>query len=131
MTGLVRALLAAALVAACGLPAACAGPLAGELVQIRILNGSSETMEGVRVALDDGWMEAGTLEPGEATNHVPVGRAYRTATAEARVRGVLLRLQVIDHVGEEPLRPGLYTYRLDVVDEEHLTLQVIRDYLQD
>lgn len=97
------------------------------LVEVRVRNGSAVVMEDVRIWLSGGPVEYPTLEPGEVTAYRAVERAYRIATVEATIDGELQRLQVIDFVGEDPLRPGRYTYRLGLFEGVSLTLELVED----
>jgi hypothetical protein len=57
-----------------------------------------------------------------------VERAYGYAYVEAIVDGRTLRLVPIDHVGEDYLKAGSYTYELGVYgDAQSLTHRLVRD----
>ena len=81
-------------------------------VEVRVRNGSSLTFdEGVLYVHMDSILFT-SLEPGLETPYQEVERAYRIATTQVVTGSDTARLQVIDYVGEEPLRPGRYTFVL-------------------
>jgi len=85
-------------------------------VEVRVRNGSSLTFdEGILYIHMDSILFT-SLEPGLETPYQEVERAYRIATTQVVTGPDTARLQVIDFVGEEPLRPGQYTFVLSFFD---------------
>ena len=107
----------------------CPGLVGPASPEIRVLNASSRTMEGVTVAFPDDEVVYGTLAPGAASGYRAVERAYRYAYVRTTVDGDTMVLQPIDYVGETLLEPGRYTYRLDLADTDGpwLTLELVVD----
>lgn len=95
-------------------------------VEVRVRNGSQRTMEDVVVAFPypGGDMDYGTLVPGEVSDYRMVERAYRYAGIRVVVGGDTLGLVPVDYVGETPLSPGRYTYRLGLFEGRSLMLEL-------
>ena len=94
-------------------------------VQVRVRNASTFGFESVVVHFPGSREEYGAVAAGETSDYRKVQTAYRIATVEVLVEGALLRLQVIDYVGEQTLPPGRYTYRLLVDVEGNLGLELV------
>ena len=80
--------------------------------EVRIQNASNAPFDSVLVDFSGQREFYGLIEAGEATGYRAVSKAYRCAYVEVHFadgRGVI---QPIDYVGEKPLEPGRYTYRL-------------------
>lgn len=77
-------------------------------------NASDVRYDEVTLYTVDGPRTYSDLTPGARSPYVPVSAAYRIATTQVVLGGDTLRLQVIDHVGEEPVDAGRYTYVLSV-----------------
>lgn len=101
---------------------------------LRILNLTGSDLDDVRVE-QPGGDEAGApgqvidFEPvaaGAYTGYQEVGEVYRFGHIEAHGPGVDFVLRPYDYVGEEPLPPGRYTYRLGS-NQGRLTLDVGKD----
>lgn len=105
--------------------AGCRSAMEPSDVQVRVRNASALDFESVAVQFPGSREEYGALAAGEATDYRAVETAYRIATVEVRVEGEVLRLQVIDYVGETPLPAGRYTYRLIVAGGERLELELV------
>lgn len=73
-------------------------------------------MSDLVVHLPEETLRVDALAAGEASAFREVGTAFRIATTEGLVNGEPFRIQVIDHVGEEPLGAGRFTYVLVVTD---------------
>ena len=95
---------------------ACTGPVTGgtDQVQVRIANRSAQDFERVTVTFPSGKEDYGRVEKGKSTDYRPVEQAYRIAQVEVLANGRTLTLQPQDYMGESPLRPGRYTYALNV-----------------
>lgn len=120
-----------ALVLAAGLAlAACDDlPLVGGSTELRVENGSELDMSGIVVFLPEERLTADELPAGARTPYREVERAFRIATVDGVVEGEPFHLQVIDHVGEEPLGDGRFTYVLEVyaMDPPVVSLRLRRD----
>jgi hypothetical protein len=105
-------------------------PLApDQTLEVRVHNGSTFTFgEGVLYTHRDS-ITFTALGPGQETPYQEVERAYRIATAQVVTGSDTARLQVIDFVGEEPLKPGRYTYVLSFFEGRttSLTLDLQKD----
>lgn len=86
-------------------------------VLIRIENSSSYNMNRTKVHFPEKKIMYGRILSGRKSSFKDVGKAYRYAYIETTVNDIKLVLQPIDYVGETPLEPGLYNYRLSI-DEE-------------
>lgn len=95
---------------------------------LRVENATEWTMEELIVYVTPP-IEVDRLEAGERTDYREVDQAYRIATVNVRIDGTPDGLQVIDFVGESPLGPGRFTYRLDVNGEpgSSLILTLVED----
>jgi len=110
------ALLSAVLLLGCG----AFGP--DEPVEVRVRNATAVTFdEGVLYLPGDSILFPG-LKPGEATPYREVEKAYRIATNRVVSGTDTARLQVIDFVGERPLRPGRYTFVLSFSEDAPTSL---------
>ena len=108
-------LLLSLLASACGiLGTDASGPL-----QIRLANHSSRTMQQALVSFPGENVEYGSIISGGATSYKEVDEAYRYAYVEVMVEGRKLILQPVDYVGETTLKPGKYTYQLDINEENY------------
>ena len=98
-------------------------------VEVRVRNASALTFdEGVLYSHRDS-ITFTSLGPGQETPYQEVERAYRIATTQVVTGPDTARLQVIDFVGEEPLKPGHYTYVLSFFEGNptSLTLDLKKD----
>jgi hypothetical protein len=91
-------------------------------VEIRIANLSSFAFERVDVVFPEDEVSYGAIPAHGTSSYRGVSEAYRYAYIEVQISGEELVLQPIDYVGENTLRPGKYTYLLNVTVEGHLTL---------
>ena len=104
-------LLAAAL-------AGCAPVAATQETYVRLHNGTGRPLEAVRVTFTGLPVDYGDLAPGATSDYRRADGAYRYAKVEARIGGEPFTLQPIDFVGETPLGPGRFTYRLEPWPEQ-------------
>ena len=107
--------------------AGCRSTTAPSDVEVRVRNASTFDFESVVVQFPTSREDYGAVAAGNASGYREVETAYRIATVEVIVEGELLRLQVIDYVGEQRLPPGRYTYRLLADVEGNLGLELVRD----
>ena len=122
-SALVSAAFATGLVMACASPTAEEGPG----VAIRIANESGVHFDRVDVHFPGVTVEYGGIPAGVTTDYRTVDVAYRFATTEVEVNGHVYRIQVIDYVGETPLRDGRYTYALRLQPPASLDLRFRAD----
>jgi hypothetical protein len=54
------------------------------------------------------------IEPGEATDYVPVGNAYSYGYLDVTVDGARRVIQPIDYVGENYIGEGRFTYVITI-----------------
>ena len=110
-----RALLPRALLLGALLLSGCDSLGLSGTVEVRIQNVSSLLFTTVSFYAGDELQTYHDIRAGQGTPYVEaVQDAYPITTAEVVVEGDTVRLQVIDHVGEEPLSGGRYTYMLTV-----------------
>jgi hypothetical protein len=93
-------------------------------VEVRVRNGSDLTLDEATLFLPRGDLFFSDLSPGEASPYVDVPKAYRIASAEVVIGQDTARAQVIDYVGETPLKAGKYTYVFRVFEGSPSTLGV-------
>lgn len=79
-------------------------------VYIRVINNSDYTFTNIVVADQ----QFGDLPAQSSSDYQLFDRAYHYAYINVRVEGQEYILQPIDFVGEEPLRSGYYSYKLDI-----------------
>lgn len=91
-------------------------------VEVRVRNGSNLLVNEASVFLPGQTLEYSNLEAGEDTPYIEVGKAYDYASAQVVVGQDTARIQVIDYVGETPLKGGRYTYILRVFPGTPLTM---------
>lgn len=101
------------------------GPIDGR-VQIRIANETTSLFTSVEVLFPSDEVDYGALPAGARSEYRSVSVAYRFARVDVRIGETEHVLQPIDYMGEEPLEPGQYTYRL-YFHEQFLQLEAIRD----
>jgi hypothetical protein len=116
------AILLHVLVASCDNPFAASGD-----IEIRISNESSVAFDDVDVVFPEDSVDYGLVPAHGRSAYRGVSVAYRYALIIVKVGGQERRLQPIDYVGETELRPGRYTYLLDLTTEGHLTLDFLAD----
>ncbi len=91
-------------------------------VEVRVRNGSDLNLDEAALFLPGVTLEFLDLEAGETTPYSEVQKAYDYASAQVVVGQDTARIQVIDYVGETPLKGGRYTYILRVFPGNPLTL---------
>lgn len=107
--------------------AAC-GVTSPGTVRLRVANASQWNFEQVLVGFPEESLDYGSIPAGGASEYRVARKAYRYGRIEVRAGGTPMEMQPIDHVGEAPLSPGSYTYRIaiDTLRQE-LTLQLVED----
>lgn len=96
-------------------------------VEVRVENASGQLMADVVIGFPESDVDYGDVGPGAVTGYREVGLAYRYAAVRTVVAGDTLGLIPVDYVGETPLDPGHYTYRLGLFEGRNLTLELVRD----
>jgi hypothetical protein len=87
--------------------------------QVRVQNATGIDLDEVRVYLPTSEQEPvafGPVASGARSEYREFSVAYRFMRIEASGGSAGFTLQPYDFVGERPLSPGRYTYRLGVVD---------------
>jgi hypothetical protein len=92
---------------------------------IRIKNSSSIVFEEVQVG-DQETLHM-NVGPGEYSEYLPYEVAYRYAFISITAGGETFILQPVDFTGESELPTGLYTYELDITEEDGVTLNFLAD----
>jgi hypothetical protein len=97
--------------------------------EVRVQNATGADLDEVRVYVPTSEQEPvafGPVASGALTEYRELPVAYRYVRVEASGPAGSFMLHPYDFVGERPLRPGRYTYRLGVVDGR-LTLELDMD----
>jgi len=81
-------------------------------VEVRVQNGSNLVFNQGVLYLHSDSIVFTALAPGQSTPYQETEKAYEYATTQVITGSDTARIQVIDFVGEEPLRGGRYTYVL-------------------
>ena len=120
-----RTFLASALVLLASTGAGCdaSSPAA---VEVRVVNATGADFDDVAVGFDDPPVSYGPVADGAASAYRAFGVAYSYGYVRAETEAGELVLQPIDFVGEAPLAPGRYTFRLGA-EEGRLTLGLVAD----
>ncbi len=84
-------------------------------INIRVYNASNIDFAQVTIRFPDHVETYGPLMQGTHSEYRPTPMAYRYAHIEISAGDANYTLQPIDYVGETPLAPGRYTYRLSVM----------------
>jgi len=96
-------------------PTASSSPTAG--VHVRIYNDTGVTLHKVKVGFPGGVViGVDTMAPGTYSAYLGVDVAYQLASLEATADGHPYKLTPSDYVGEKPLDPGNYTYRIRLTE---------------
>jgi len=104
----------------------CSNPFSPDDIQIRIGNESAVPFDDVDVIFPSDEVDYGHVPSGGVSEYRRVEVAYAYARIDVRIGATKLWIQPIDYVGEPQLRPGRYTYALNVLDGR-LTLELKRD----
>ena len=95
--------------------------------QIRVMNSSDTDFAEVIVNIAGTDHNYSELNSGEVSDYITFEKAYRYAYIEVSTGDQDFVLQPVDYVGETPLSEGKYTYDLDLLDGQSLTLTLIKD----
>lgn len=90
-------------------------------VSIRVRNGSAYHFTSLVVNTSGGENSYGALGPGQSSDYAAFTRAYSYAAVKATINGTEVSFQPYDYVGETTLKPGQYTYVVDVVNQANGT----------
>ena len=97
-----------------------------DVAQVRVANASAVDFDAVAVAFTGPTRALGPVGAGEASGYEPFETAYRYGYVRVETEAGEFVLQPIDYVGEEPLAPGRYTFRLGI-EGDALTLDLVED----
>ena len=89
--------------------------------EVRVVNASALDFDAVEVAFTGPARALGPVAAGDASAYEPFDTAYRYGYVRVETEAGEFVLQPVDYVGEEPLAPGRYTFRLGI-DAGALTL---------
>jgi hypothetical protein len=90
-------------------------------VSIRVRNGSAYPFTSLVVNTSGGENNYGALAVGQSSDYAPFTRAYGYAAVKATINGAEVSFMPHDYVGETPLKPGQYTYVVEVVNQANGT----------
>ncbi len=94
-------------------------------VHIRIENATSEEFNNTFVDTSIGGSHNyGTIAAGDQSDYHAFTSAYRYALMTLDIGGEEYRFQPIDFVGETPLSPGKYTYKVEILDPAFKSLNI-------
>ena len=95
--------------------AGCSNPFStDDGTQIRLRNSSSFLLTAVTFQPGQPELKFARIEPGEATDYVPVNNAYPYGYLEVTVDGARRVIQPIDYVGESYIGEGRFTYVITI-----------------
>lgn len=100
---------------------ACQKELATEAA-LRIHNTSNITYDSVLVNAPGGKQVYHTIAAGGYSGYKPFLFLYNYAYIEVYFNNQVLKLQPLDYVGEEKLKPGKYRYELKVITGQQSSL---------
>jgi hypothetical protein len=112
----------------CCLLAACSKS-SEEGTRMRIYNSSDVVFDSVIVKSPGGNNRYYAIQPNSFSSYQPFEFIYSYAYIEVHFDSQFVKLQPIDYVGEQSLKPGAYTYSLDVVRNQpaYLILECKKD----
>jgi hypothetical protein len=95
--------------------AACSNPFsADDGTHIRLRNSSAFVLTAVTFQPGEPQLKFARIEPGEATDYVPVSHAYSYGYLDVTVDGARRVIQPIDYVGESYIGDGRFTYVITI-----------------
>ena len=115
---------------ACGGDVGPVEPGAGP-VQLRLENRTGRQLDSATVHTLDGPRTFGGLRSGVTSAYTAVSAAYRLATTDAFFPDTIMRLQVIDFVGETLVPPGRYTYVLSLFEDTNGQRRLGQEFRED
>ena len=102
-----------------------------EITLIRVKNISSNDFSDVIVNTSGGQNNYGNIISNEVTGYKSFDFAYSYAFVELKINNDTYTVQPIDYVGETPIKPGKYTYQIDVLPNgdqySSLILTLVKD----
>lgn len=112
----------------CLFSVACKKELATE-TELRIHNISNVQYDSVLVNAPGGKQVYGPVSPGSFSGYKPFLFLYNYAYIEVHFNNQVVKLQPLDYVGEEKLKPGKYRYELKLItgQQNSLVLECKRD----
>lgn len=112
----------------CSLLLACSKS-AEEGTRMRIYNSSNVVFDSVIVKSPGGDKLYLGIQPNSFSSYQPFEFLFSYAYIEVHFNNQFVKLQPIDYVGEQALKPGAYTYSLDVVTNQpaYLILECKKD----
>ncbi len=112
----------------CFFSVACKKELATE-TELRIHNISNIQYDSVLVNAPGGKQVYGPVSPGSFSGYKPFLFLYNYAYIEVHFNNQVVKLQPLDYVGEEKLKPGKYRYELKLItgQQNSLVLECKRD----
>lgn len=112
----------------CFFSVACKKELATE-TELRIHNISNIQYDSVLVNAPGGKQVYGPVSPGSFSDYKPFLFLYNYAYIEVHFNNQVVKLQPLDYVGEEKLKPGKYRYELKLIigQQNSLVLECKRD----
>ena len=100
-----------------GSPEPTQSPAVVEGVEVRLRNDSDVDFDRYLVVFPDGMkVELRDLVAGGTSGYFDTAQAYTYAYVQVTVDGKKYTYQPVDYMGETQLKPGRYTYALDIVD---------------
>lgn len=97
-----------------------------DTAEVRVLNASALDFYAVEVTFTGPPHDLGPVAASDASAYEPFDTAYRYGYVRVETEAGERVLQPIDYVGEEPLAPGRYTFRLGI-DDAAFTLTLVED----
>jgi hypothetical protein len=95
--------------------AGCSNPFsADDGTHIRLRNSSAFVLTAVTFQPGEPQLKFARIEPGEATDYVPVSNAYSYGYLDVTVDGARRVIQPIDYVGESYIGDGRFTYVITI-----------------
>lgn len=92
-------------------------------INIRVYNASGHQMNSIIL----NGLEYGNLEPGEMSGYQKHELAYEIASVSLYVEDSNIQIIPFDYVGEKPLRPGKYTWKLELDADQNLLYEIKED----
>jgi hypothetical protein len=81
---------------------------------IRVRNASQSQFADIFINTSGGENKYSPVAAGQKSDYKAFTKAYKYAYVKLTTQGQSLVIHPIDYVGETPLKPGYYTYALDV-----------------
>jgi hypothetical protein len=103
--------------------------LSNRETELRIHNSSNSLFDSVIVNSPGGKQVYYNVTSGTSSAYKTFSFIYSYAYIEVHFNNQMLKLQPIDYVGEEKLKPGKYSYRIGIVSngQPYLSLECNKD----